>query len=110
MTIHFALKENGTITYSKLGEIQETGTISYHQFEVDEEDVAQVDEGIKDFSIENDKLVIIDSTRKADADEVINSHLEIAEQDQEERDNLKVKLQNGTATDNDIKNALLKLL
>lgn len=109
--IYFAKRDDNTLTYSINWPIKEDGTTSYHSAEFNEEDIAEVVDGTKDFSVnENGEVVVVVSDRK-------DSRLQKEAEKEEaqaliaaEKEVLKDKLQNGTATDEDIKAALLKLL
>lgn len=104
MKYYFLQSSDGSITYCDYP-IKETGSITY-QFEVAEEQLALVEAGEKDFQIANGELSLINSTRKQDMEAQQAQVAQLIS----EKEELKSKLQNGTATDEDIKAALLKLL
>lgn len=98
--LHFVQLEGGAITYSNYS-FKEHDTQST-PFEVNEEDLAAVKDGTKDFKIEGGNLLIVDSTRKADQEAAEQAAKEAAEAEKAAKTAHKLeliqKVTSGTAT------------
>ena len=108
MKQYFAKHQNGSITYCNRP-IKETGEDSY-SFDVNPTDLEAVQDDTKDWKIEDGKLSVIASTRKADAE----ARKAQAEAEHAQKiagtDALKEKLSKGEASLAEIQQALHKIL
>ncbi len=108
MKLYFAKHTDGSITTANWP-IKETGAESF-EFEVDEEVKRLVDEGEKDFQIENGELKVVNSTRKAEREAEVLRQKEEAQALELEKAELKTKLENKQASLGEIQELLAKLL
>ncbi len=108
MKLYFAKHEDGSITTANWP-IIETGAESF-AFDVDEEVKNKIDEGIKNFQIEKGELKIVDSTRKADLEAEILKEKQKIEALEQEKNQLKIKLENKEASLDEIQELLAKLI
>ena len=108
MKLYFAKHADGAITTANWP-IKETGADSF-EFEVDEEVKKLVDEGEKDFQIENGELKVVDSTRKAEREAELAKRQTELEVLQKEKAELKIKLEKKEASLDEIQTLLAKLL
>jgi hypothetical protein len=108
MILHFIKDKNGNITYSNWP-IKENDLVSI-PFEVSEEDKLAVEEGIKEWLIEDGKLLTKDSNKKAEREEFEAQQKEIEDTKREELEILKKKLEKGSASTAEIQLALSKLI
>lgn len=109
MKLHITQNLDGSITYGNWP-MKENG-VSSKLFDVTDEHYNQVVEGVKDFQIQQDgSLSVVNSTRKSDLDAVIAEKEAVMEVQRLEIEDLKVKLQDKTATLDEIQEALLKIL
>lgn len=106
--MYFTKNKDGLIAISNWP-IKETNAESF-AFEVDEEVKKLVDEGEKDFQIENGELRIVDSTRKAEREAEILRQKEEAQVLEAEKVELKTKLEKKEASLDEIQTLLAKLL
>lgn len=105
MKLYLAIHSDGNIT-SSLQPIQEAGA-EMQEKEVDDEVFEQIKAGTHQFKRGNTGRVYVKSTKIEEK----QAEKEAARQtDLDERADLKAKIEAGTATDDDIKQALLKLL
>lgn len=104
MKLYFAKHQDESLTIANWP-IRETGAESY-EFEVDDEIKKLVDEGVKDFKIEDGQLLVVDSTRKAEAEAAKQQRIA----DLEELEEVKEKLEKKEATLEEIQTILSKLI
>jgi len=109
MKHYFIKNPNGTITDCEWP-VTENGRRST-ECEITPEQLEGVRSGILDWSVSEDGTVTtVNSTRLADRQAAEQQALDEVSQKKTERDELKVKMDNGSATLDEIKTALSKLL
>lgn len=109
MKLHIIKHSDGRYSYGNWP-MKENG-VSSKLFDVTDEHYNQVVEGVKDFQIQQDgSLSVVNSTRKSDLDAAIAEKEAVMEIQRLEIEDLKVKLQDKTATLDEIQEALLKIL
>jgi|SRR5215204_806758 len=101
MKIYFCQYPDGELTWSNRP-IKEAGTTKY-VFEVSQEDYDAVRAHLKKFTIVNGELILVDIPPEEQPQNIVNRNAE-------ERAILKEKISKGELSQEDIREALLKLL
>ena len=108
MILHFIKDKDGDLTYSNWP-IKENDLVST-PFEVSEEDKLAVEDGTKEFVLDDGKLMTMPSNKKAEAEAFLAEQKEIEDTKREELEVLKTKLEKGSASTVEIQLALSKLI
>lgn len=105
MKLFFTINdENKILSFSNI-KMQESNGITY-EFEVDETDEKLVNEGVKDWVIVDGQLSTVDSNKK----QLLAEAKQQEQLEQEQKNELKNKLESGEASLEEIQKLLAKLL